>query len=285
MDIAMRIGNKAIDTSTMVNNLLQYRLLETFVRETITDDLISHIECDSTVAFAAFCKRRQLLSEEQQAEWRKKEHFTPAQMKVEAVREYRLQQFKEETWGDRIQTYFLQRKPQLDRVIYSLLRVKEPGVAQELYFRLCDDGVAFSELAKQYSGGQEAQTGGLVGPVELSVPHPMLAKMLRVSRQGQLWEPTKIGDWYIIVRFEKQIPAQLNEPMRQRLLNEQFQSLMQERLQASPVKLMPKPAVVTTAASDQGSQLKESQSNSNDDKPIAEQPVPAVAVEVSAARA
>lgn len=276
----MRIGNKAIDTSTMVNSLLQYRLLETFVRETITDDLISHIECDPAVAFAAFCKRRQLLSEEQQAEWRKKEHFSPAQMKAEAVREYRLQQFKEETWGDRIQTYFLQRKPQLDRVIYSLLRVKEPGVAQELYFRLCDDGVAFSELAKQYSGGQEAQTGGLVGPVELSVPHPMLAKMLRVSSQGQLWEPTKIGDWYIIVKFEKQIPAQLNEPMRQRLLNEQFQSLMQERLQASPVKLMPKSAVVTNAAS-----VQESKPSSIGDKPTAEQPVPAEAVEVSAASA
>ncbi|MEL6453132.1 MAG: peptidylprolyl isomerase [Cyanobacteria bacterium J06623_5] len=241
MNTAIQIGPKSIDTPTLVEKLLQYRLLEKFVREDITDDLIADVVCDPAIAYAQFCQRRQLTTEQQRDDWCKKEHFSLAQMKAEAVREYRLQQFKEETWGDRLQSYFLQRKKQLDRVIYSLIRVKEASLAQELFFRLRDDGVEFSELAKCHSAGKESQTGGLVGPVELSVPHPTLARMLELSHHGQLWEPTKIGDWYIIVRFEKCIPAQLDEVMRQRLLHEQFQVLLQERLQASPIKLLPQP--------------------------------------------
>lgn len=239
MDSAIQIGSKSIDTPTLVQKLLQYRLLEKLVQETVIDDLIEKVDCDSTVAFKAFCQRRQLQTEEHRQAWCKQEHFSPEQMQAEAVREYRLRQFKEETWGERLQTYFLQRKDRLDRVVYSLIRTQDTALAQELYFRLCDDGASFPELAKQYSEGKEAQTGGLVGPVEMGVPHPTLSRMLRVSRQGQLWSPTKIGDWMIIVRFEKMVPASFDEAMRQRLLHEQFQALLQARMQASPVRLLP----------------------------------------------
>ncbi|MEN8443714.1 MAG: peptidylprolyl isomerase, partial [Cyanobacteria bacterium J06555_13] len=243
---------KSIDTPTLVEKLLQYRLLEKFVQESVIDDLIDSVDCDPTAAFEAFCQKRNLLTEEQQQVWCKQEHFSPAQMKAEAVRETRLARFKEETWGDRLQTFFLQRKDQLDRVIYSMIRVKSVELAQELYYRLCDDGIGFTEIAKQYSEGKEAQTGGLVGPVELSVPHPILGKMLRASDKGQLWPPTKIGDWLVIVRLEQRIPAKLDEAMRQRLLHEQFQSLLQQQMQASPVKLLPKrkaaPEKVNTVA-------------------------------------
>jgi hypothetical protein len=238
MEAAIQIGSKSIDTATLVQKLLQYRLLEKLVQETVIDGLIENIACDQTVAYEEFCCKRQLQSEKQRQEWRKQAHFTAEQMMTEAIREYRLHRFKEETWGDRLQTYFLKRKSQLDRVVYSMIRVKDSHLAQELHFQLSDDGISFSEIAKQYSEGKEAQTGGLVGPVELSVPHPTLARMLQLSYEGQLWLPTKIGDWLIIVRFEKMIPAQLDEAMRQRLLNEQFQALIQQQMQSNPVKLL-----------------------------------------------
>ena len=42
------------------------------------------------------------------------------------------------------------------------------------------------------------------------------------------------------VREEKLIPAQLDGAMRQRLLNEQFQALLNQKMRASPIKLLPK---------------------------------------------
>ncbi|MEM6598721.1 MAG: peptidylprolyl isomerase [Cyanobacteria bacterium P01_D01_bin.36] len=240
MDSAIQIGSKSIDTPTLVRKLLEYRLLEKFVQESVIDDLIESVNCEPTAALKRFCQVRQLETGEQRQAWCKKEHFTPAQMEAEAVREFRLAQFMEETWGDRIQTFFLQRKAQLDRVVYSLIRLKSADVAQELYFRLCDDGDSFSDIARDYSEGKEAQTGGLVGPVELGVPHPTIGKMLQVSKESQLWPPTQIGEWIVIVRFEKRISAQLDDAMRQRLLHEQFQKLLQEKMQKSPIKLLPK---------------------------------------------
>ena len=104
-------------------------------------------------------------------------------------------------------------------------------MAQELYFRIQEGEQSFSDLAREYSQGQEVQTGGLIGPVELNVPHAILAKMLTVSQPGQLWPPTRLGEWFIIVRLEKFFPAQLDEPMRQRLINELFNSWVQEQIQ------------------------------------------------------
>ncbi|MEM9087508.1 MAG: peptidylprolyl isomerase, partial [Cyanobacteria bacterium P01_F01_bin.53] len=207
--------------------------------ETVIDELIENVACDPDTAYEIFCQERKLQTEEQRQAWCKQAHFTREQMRAEAIREFRLHQFKEETWGDRAKTFFLQRKDELDRVIYSLIRTKDKELAHELYFRLCDDGLNFADVARKYSEGKEAQTGGLVGPVELSVPHPTLAKILKVSYEGQLWEPAQIGDWLIIVRCEKLIPAKLDEAMRKRILHEQFQALLQKQMQASPVKLCP----------------------------------------------
>ena len=54
--------------------------------------------------------------------------------------------------------------------------------------------------------------------------------MLTHSQPGQLWTPMQIGEWVVIVRLEKFIPAQLDETMRQQLLNELFAEELQHQL-------------------------------------------------------
>ncbi|NJR68762.1 MAG: hypothetical protein HC771_08900 [Synechococcales cyanobacterium CRU_2_2] len=116
-------------------------------------------------------------------------------------------------------------------MIYSLLRLKDAAIAQELYFRLESEEAVFTDLATQYSQGPEANTGGLIGPADLGGCHPRLAEMMRVSQPGQLWPPTRIEDWWVIVRLEKFMPAQLDEAMRRRLLEELFLAWLQEESQ------------------------------------------------------
>ncbi len=142
----------------------------------------------------------------------------------------RLAKFKQATWGAQLESHFFNYKSKLDKAIYSLIRTKDLGVAQELYFRIQAGEQSFAECAREYSQGPESQTGGLQGPVELSVPHPALANMLSVSQPGQLWPPTRIGEWYAIVRLEKLIPAVLDEPMRQQLLDRLFTTWINEQV-------------------------------------------------------
>jgi parvulin-like peptidyl-prolyl isomerase len=105
------------------------------------------------------------------------------------------------------------------------------GIAQEIYFRVNEGEQNFALLAREYSQGPEAQTGGLVGPAELGTLHPTLARVLSVSKPEQLWAPMQLGSWWVLIRLEKFIPAQLDETMRQRLLDELFQNWLQEQLE------------------------------------------------------
>ena len=109
-------------------------------------------------------------------------------------------------------------------------RTTEAGIAQELYFRIQEGEATFAELAQQYSQGSEAQTGGLIGPVELNAPHPKIAQMLTASKPGQLHPPLLIGEWWILLRLEKYQSAQLDEPTRHRLLADLFQKWLAEQM-------------------------------------------------------
>jgi parvulin-like peptidyl-prolyl isomerase len=147
-----------------------------------------------------------------------------------AVRQLKLEKFKEETWGGDLNSYFFQRKTQLDRVIYSLITTSELGIAQEIYFRIQEGEQSFAELAREYAQGPESQTDGLVGPIDLQSLHPTLVNILSKSQPQQLSPPTQINNVLVIVRLEKILPAQLDRPMRQRLLNERFNQWLQTQM-------------------------------------------------------
>lgn len=236
MAAVLQIGQAVLDAPTLIAKLQEHQLMPKLVQEVIVDQAIANISASPQDALQEFCSKRGLFSKEQQQAWCQQQQITPEQMAIAAQREYKLTAFQSETWGEQIESYFLQRKAQLDRVRYSLIRTKDASLAQEIYFRLSDDGASFAELASQYSEGQESKTGGMIGPVELSVPHPILGRMLMVSKPGQLWAPTQIGEWLVIARLEQFIPAQFDDTMRQRLLNEQFQEWLNEQIAQTPVK-------------------------------------------------
>ncbi len=74
-----------------------------------------------------------------------------------------------------------------------------------------------------YSEGIESQTGGLLGSVELGTLHVKLADLLYTGQIGDV-QPFGLDRWCMIVRLEKRLPAQLDESMRQRLLQEKFET-------------------------------------------------------------
>lgn len=218
--------------------LTELGLLPRLIQEVIVYEAIADIKLtpeEAAAAEAEFCQRNKISTPEDVQAWAQQRYGPPEMVRTIAERERRLAKFKKESFEKEVDSYFLQRKRALDKVLYSLIRTKEVGLAQELYFRIHDDGQPFADLAKQYSEGQEAKTGGLIGPVELSVPHPALASMLSISQPGQVWPPRRIGEWYVVVRMEKFFPVQMDEPTRQRLIDELFQKWLKEQLDNNPI--------------------------------------------------
>jgi parvulin-like peptidyl-prolyl isomerase len=207
----------------------------------LIDQAIAAFTCtpeETAVACQHFYQQQHINSEADQQAWLKRHNIQPTELEAIATRKTRIEKFKRATWDHKVESYFLKRKGQLDQAIYSLIRIQDPGIAQELYFRLQAQEQSFTELAEAYSQGPEARSGGKVGPAELGTLHPQLARMLRVSHPGQLWQPTRLGEWLVIVQLEQIVPAQLNDLMRQRLLNELFETWIQSQLGQAPA---PKP--------------------------------------------
>lgn len=234
MGVILQVGEQKITESDLYPLLAQYRLLPQLVKEIIIDQAIAEIECtpeEQQMAQNLFYQQNQLTQEEQVQAWLKQHGMTSEQLEHLSIREFKLEKFKQATWGNKIESHFLKIKAKLDRVVYSLIRTKDAGIAQELYFRIQNEESSFADLATQYSEGPEAQTRGLIGPVELNVPHPTIAQMLTISQPGKLCPPTKVGEWIIIVRLEQRISAPLDQSTQQRILNELFQGWLSAQMQ------------------------------------------------------
>ncbi|EKQ67467.1 parvulin-like peptidyl-prolyl isomerase [Leptolyngbyaceae cyanobacterium JSC-12] len=225
------LRDRAGTIDEMILLLRHYGLLPQLLREVLIDQEIAGIQLTSEETLQAcqqFYQQQQLKSEADVQAWLAEKNLSREQLEPVITRTVRLERYKQETWGNKLEPYFLERKTQLDRVIYSLIRVKDLGTAQELYFRIQEGEESFEKLAREHSLGVEAETGGLLGPVELGVPHPVIAKLLLTSKPGQLIPPARLNEWFIILRLEKFFPAQLDAAMQQRLLNELFENWLKE---------------------------------------------------------
>ena len=234
MNTILQIDDQTISSEQVLPLLARYQMLPQLAREIIIDQAIASVECSSEEkekALTQFFEQNQLATVEQVEAWLKQRDMSKSQLEYQAVRNFKIEKFKEENWGNKVESYFLQQKENLDRVVYSLLRTTDAGVVRELYFRIQDEGESFAELARQYSQGSENQTGGLIGPVPLSAQPEKVIKMLKASQPGQLCSPTQIKEWHVIIRLEKLLPAQLDAQMRQRLLNDLFGGWLEQQLQ------------------------------------------------------
>ena len=158
---------------------------------------------------------------------RERAELTLRQQRLE--RQARLQRFCELCFGDEVELRYLERKADLDRVVYSVLQVNEQGLAEELYQQIREGEALFADLAALHSLGRETESRGQIGPEPLGDQHPDLASRLRSGKPGQLWPPFEVAGVWVVLRLETASMAALDEPLRQRLLQELLDAWMEER--------------------------------------------------------
>ena len=239
MTAVLQVGNQTIQADEMLTLLKRYQVLPQVIRGIVIDEAIATQTCttpEQHQAIATLKQHHKLESEAAFTAWLQQKDITPEQFAEMALRPVLLEKFKQQQWGHLVNSYFLKRKGALDTVIYSLIRTTDFGLANELYFRILEGEQTFEELARKYSQGPEAHTNGVLGPVPLSQPHPAIAKLLASSQPGQILMPRRLGEWVIVMRLEKLIPAQMDAGMHQQMVNEMYeqwvQAQVEQRLQA-----------------------------------------------------
>lgn len=173
-----------------------------------------------------------LRSEAELMPWLAARHWSYEDLRAMATLAERLRRWSRWRFQHDVEVSFLDRKADLDRVVYALLRVPERELAEELHLRLKAQEIDFAAAVRQFSTGPERETQGLVGPVALSSTPAEIRERVRAGREGQLWSPISIGgDWFVL-RLERQLPAELDAPTRERLVHDLFSRWVESQVDA-----------------------------------------------------
>ena len=233
MTLAIQSQNETITAWDIIPRLARYQMLPQLIKESIIDDAIATIECtpeETAAAVEVFCQQNKLATEAQRQEWESFHGMEAGDLEEIATRKLKIEKFKQQQWGDSLKSYYLERKAQLDKVSFSIIRLSDRDLAQELYFQVKDGEQSFAKVARQYSEGAEAGVGGMVAPIELGTLPPAFARLLQNRQSGELLPPFPMADSIVIIQLDRTIPSTLDLPTRQRLLNEQFQTWLQKQI-------------------------------------------------------
>lgn len=178
---------------------------------------------DCERAFQAWCRRHGIASEDALKDYCRSQAMTMEDAQWQASMPLRIEQYALEKFGHRAEQRFLERKNTLDRIVYSLVRLRDWGLAQELYLRIAEGESSFADLAAEYSQGHEKSTRGIVGPIPLNQSHPRLVELLRSASAGQIFPPIQIENWWLVVRLEELLPAVFDIAMKSTMCRELFE--------------------------------------------------------------
>ena len=146
----------------MVSLLLVNYFVNRAIRHAFIDRKILH------------CQKEKLADEAALTNWLEERCMSRDELLHQLSLPIKLSKLALDSFGNQAEARFLQRKEALDQVTYSLLRVKDSGIAHELYLQLEAGEASFESLASNHSEGPEKRSSGRVGPGSLMRAHPQL---------------------------------------------------------------------------------------------------------------
>ncbi|QVV67049.1 peptidylprolyl isomerase [Synechococcus sp. LA31] len=220
--------------------LRRHNLLAPLIRAEVVAGAVGAIQLEpqqTEELLQNHCERQGLENEAELSAYLQQLQLSQADLLWQLELPLRVQHHCQHHFHHKAEARFLARKEQLDRVVYSLLRVKDPFLARELYLQIAGGEANFADLAAEFAEGPERGTKGIVGPVPLTQAHPALAERLRTTTAGQLMEPFQIADWWLVTRLERYEPARFNEAIAEQMAQELFQEWVQEQVTAKLARL------------------------------------------------
>ena len=231
------LNTLSVDTLTL---LRQHNLLKQLVSAEVVKSAVEGIkipEEHQKLSLDKYCRQREIESKESLETHLKQICMSESDLNWQLCLNERIRLHSIEYFHHKTEARFLARKDQLDRVIYSLLRVKDPLMARELFLQIAGNEATFSDLASEFSEGPERDTRGSIGPVPLTQAHPVLAEKLRTNPTGKLMEPFCIGEWWLITRLERYEPARFDQSVAEQMALELFQEWVEEESTAKLISL------------------------------------------------
>tara|TARA_Y100001968_G_scaffold323500_1_gene361279 strand:- start:2222 stop:2956 length:735 start_codon:yes stop_codon:yes gene_type:complete len=227
MDTLKCISKEVYDLlsrNQLINSLIKSELISSTLSQIeVTEEMKKEIK-------KTIFNNQNLQNEDQFNEWLKSKKSNEKQLIDIISKNQRLENYCLEKYSHMAEARFLKRKDGMDQVTYSLIRVKDLFLAQEIFLRIEDNPSTFGDLANQYSIGLENSSRGIVGPVALNQGHPQLVSLLKNSTIGEVNLPTKIQDFWVITRLENLKKATLTDATIKILSQEIFNDWLDDKV-------------------------------------------------------
>jgi PPIC-type PPIASE domain len=238
MSTAIQFGSRQLTIDLISQHLTTSSFLPQVLREMVIDEVLAdcQIEIDRS-ELKTTCDRL--------AQAPMYQGFDRSQLVPIADRILKLQKIKQAGWGNKVHSYFLQRKDDLDGVVYSIMQVYEPEIAQELFFRVTSGESSFAELAFKYSQNDVARDGGKTGPLSIKDLDPGLAKYIAILENGKVSPIFTFNNLCTFIRLEYFIPAQFDEKTSAFLIDELFNQWIQQKIAHKISSLTPDVKLIT----------------------------------------
>ena len=236
------VGESQKSPIVSLGDLARFGLLEPYVRATLLASAASNVALSDeqiNAAKQAFCRQHQIRDAEALKALACARMLSSVSLETQMLQPLQLQLLCQRDFSAKAEARFLQRKNQLDRVVYSLLRLRDGGLARELYLRIDDGDANFADLAARYAEGPEQATRGIIGPVPLTQAHPALVDRLRTAPPGVVLEPFQIEAWWLVVRLESLTSATFDEATAAQMAEELFEQWISEQVERRLADLRP----------------------------------------------
>ncbi len=234
MSASFTIGKRSIESEDILSMLSGHGLLPQLMQGIVVDKVLRSFSCSEKeivdyyqpqiTADPDFIdkKRSQLILEGVQGH----------EVDFFISRPVLLEIFKQKTFSHLTESTFLKLKTGLDKVVFNILRHKDHELMRELYFRIDSGEDDFHSVAERYSEGRESKTGGKIGPVEMRQLNPKLAGVLSSLKPGFLNQPVLIDGFAVIVQLKEKLPVQLDDSMKNQIINQLFNEWVQKEVQS-----------------------------------------------------
>ena len=117
-------------------------------------------------------------------------------------------------YGERAESEFLRCQEEFEVITYTMIRSNTKPMSLELYYRIVEDEGEMHALAARYSLGKEKMTKGIIGPTNVAQLNPVLKQNLKSHAIGELIQPFKVGNSWIVARKEAFMPATLDDKVK-----------------------------------------------------------------------
>ena len=125
-------------------------------------------------------------------------------------------------WGHGLESLYLARKSELDRVSLRMLRVSDAGLSLELYHRIRAEEVSFEQLSWQYGEGPERLQGGLIKNQRMADLPSVFFPLLVNLHSFEVQQPRKMGKQFVLYQLLSRQPLAFDQETRSQLLMEQL---------------------------------------------------------------